>query len=261
MTASKAAVVAAGSRVQRAADPPPAAAGDCTQRPSSCRRETYVDRHQHDTERYQATDDHQKIEVRLRLPMTVCSSLIGARPSTASRTKLELACRFVLRKADRPILPVATTRHSPGTLLSASVRLMRIFVGVPWRGASNDSSVLGLPNWPPLCPCHDGTVCDILKTKNRNGNSDIMNGESSMLGLPAGTEDTVWECCLLRLLVHAEFCCNYYGLSLCNISGVSTNLARSVYGNSELDLIFIIRELPCVKVGLVSLYIVWCYWD
>jgi len=32
--------------------------------------------------------------------------------------------------------------HSTGTLLSESIKFLRIFVGVPWRGASNDSGVV-----------------------------------------------------------------------------------------------------------------------
>jgi len=47
---------------------------------------------------------------------------------------------------------------------------------------------------------------------------------------------------------------SFVGLPLCNIQGVSKKLAWSVfYTNSELDCIFIIRELLCVKFGLVNL--------
>jgi len=44
-------------------------------------------------------------------------------------------------KADRPVLS-ATEMYSSGTLLSGGIRLMQTFVGVPWRGASNDSGVV-----------------------------------------------------------------------------------------------------------------------
>ena len=56
---------------------------------------------------------------------------------------------------------------------------------------------------------------------------------------------------------YAQRCCANYGLSLHNIHTVCTKLAWSVFYHSlvvpEIDKIQTIKELLCVKCGLVSL--------
>jgi len=55
--------------------------------------------------------------------------------------RLRLSDKTVRKFAELPIYS-QRQKCSPGNVVSGSVRFMQIFVGVRWRGASNDSGVV-----------------------------------------------------------------------------------------------------------------------